>query len=562
LLTHNVNNSFLLAPPLGLNTNTVTITAWINPASPQATHNGLFTWVNGTDKASFGFGGNVNTNMANMAELGYVWDTNSPATSGYHSGLFPLVGQWSFVALTITPTNSTIYLYYIDGGTGITNLLKSVQTINNLSEPFTGGTTWIGSDTTAGSIFDGSLDEVAVFGKSLNEAQVQDLFLKGIGAAGVAPAVADATIYPAASVYSGQNVTLSAGYTGSVPLSLRWQSSPNGTTWTDIPGAISSSVLVNPLTVGTVYYHLIASNPIGSATNNPAAVAFTALPATPAGLWTVNYQVTNNVVNYATGGGIGHYTGRGILGTGSYWNVLPDTAGNFGNLSQINSASDLRDDGGTHSGIYCTIYGPMYGFAYGSVVQPDSSDIANLLYQWVNIENTNNSLQFYGLPDGTYNLCFYGDNGNFGDYRGTTFTVIDAQNGNQTAGTINAAPDLPLIQGVTFVVMSHVHVAGGTLLVNVFPTSPTPDHNPQLEADFSGAQIQLVSYDVPAPKVVLTNSMSFGVGSSTMTLSWPEGILQTSTNVLGPWTPINLPSPITVPVTKTNPAQFYRVKVE
>ena len=559
-LVNNENNSFLVAPSLNLKTNTVTITAWINPSGNVGANWGLFTWVNGSDKAGFGFGGNSSNNVA---ELGYTWDTNSPSTYNFNSGLYPPVGEWSFVALTVTPTNSTIYLYYVDvNNTGGTNLLKSVQAITNIPEAFSGGTTWIGSDGSASHNFTGSLDEVAVFKKSLSEVQVQDLFLKAIGAPGVAPAVADATIYPAASVYSGQNVELSSAFTGSAPLSLRWQTSSDGNRWTDIAGASSSTLLVNPLTVGTVYYHMIASNPVGAATNDPAAVTFTALPAAPPGLWTVNYQVTNNVLNYTTGAGIGHYTGRGILGTGNYWNVLPDNAGASGYIWELTSVSDLRDDGATHSGIYCTVYGGSSGFGSSTAVQPDSSDIGNLLYQWVTVYSTNSSLQIDGLSDGTYNLCFYGCDGYFDD-RGTTFVAHDAKNGNQTAGTVNASPILPLQQGVNFVVMSNVHVAGGTLDVDILPTSPVPTHNPNGEADFNGMQLQLVSYDVPAPTVVLNNSVTTnGVGGSSMTLSWPDGILQTSTNLLGPWTPIYSPSPVTTPVSTTNAARFYRVKVE
>ena len=560
-LLNNQNNSFLIAPDLNLNANTVTITAWIDPSGVVGNSWGLFMWrgPNG-DAAGFGFDGGNSSNS--VAELGYVWNTNSPSTYNSHSGLYVPLNQWSFVTLVITPTNSTIYLYYVDANTGATNLLKSVQNIPNGPEAFSGGTIWIGSDSSASRSFNGSIDEVAVFNKSLGEAQVQDLFLKAIGALGVVPVVADATAYPAASVYSGQNVRLSAGYTGTDPLSLQWQSSPDGTAWTDVAGATSSSLLVNPLTVGTLYYHLIVSNPIGAATNDPAAVTFTALPATPAGLWTVNYQVTNNVLNYTTGAGIGHYSGRGILGTGNYWNVLPDNQGAFGYIWQLTSVSDLRDDGATHSGIYCSVYGGSSGFGSSTAVQPDSSDIGNLLYQWVTSYNTNNSLQFYGVPDGTYNLCFYGCDGYFND-RGTSFRAHDALNGDQVAGTVNASPILPLQQGVNFVVMSNVHVAGGTLYVDIFPTSPVPTHDPNGEADFNGVQIQLVSYDVPPTTVSLNNYVTTnGVGGSSMNLSWSQGILETSTNLLGPWTPIYSPSPVTLPISTTNPAQFFRVKVE
>jgi len=543
-------NSFVTAPPLNLKTNTVTITAWINPASGEAANTGLFMWTNGTDKAGFCFGSSLSNGMA---ELGYVWDTNSPSTVNFHSGLYPNANQWSFVALTITPTYSTIYLYYIDQNTGNTNLLKASQTINNLSEPFSGGTTWIGSDSTASRNFTGNLDEVAVFGKALSEAQIQDLFLKAIGAAGVTPTVSASTLYPAASVYSGQNVKLTATASGTVPLSLQWQSSPNGSTWANIPGATSSALVANPLIVGTVYYQLVASNPVGSGTNTPTQVTFTALPVSPAGLWTANFQITNKVLNYSTGGGVGNYTGRGILGTGMYWNVLPETGGAFDFAARIDSVSDLKDDGAIHSGIYCTFFSGS-SFSSATAVQPDSSDVGNLLYQWVTISSVTNAIQFHGVPDGTYNLVLYGCDGSFND-RGTTFTVHDALNGNQTAGTVNAFPIVPLQQGVNFVVFNNVHVSGGTLNVDVQPTSPVPTHNPNGEADVNGAQIQLVSYDIPPPAVVVNETKS----GSNLTVSWTEGILMTATNLTGPWTLIYTPSPVSTTI--TNAARYYRVEV-
>jgi hypothetical protein len=550
-LANNVPNSSLIAPSLNLRTNTVTITAWINPTTESA-YNGLLTWVNGADKAGFGFGGNVNG--SSMAELGYVWSTNNPATVNFHSGLFPPANQWSFVALTITPTNSTIYLYYVDGNTGITNLLKSVHTINNLAEPFSGGTTWIGSDTSANRNFNGTIDELAVFGKSLTEAQVQDLFLKSLGAIGVAPTVTDATIYPATSVYSGQNVRLTTTVNATAPYTVKWQSSPDSVTWTDVPGATSPSVVVNPLTVGTLNYRLVAQNAAGTGTGNTSAITFNALPATPAGLWTVNYQITNNVLNFtATSSGLGHYTGRGILGGGSYWNPMPHVAGAFTGAN-IPSVSDLRDDGTTHSGIYCTLV--LGGaFSSASVNQPDSSDVGNLLNQMVQCYSFTNGLQFHGVPDGTYNVCFYGCDGTFAN-RGTTFVVHDALNGDQTAGTINAAPIVPLQQGNNFVVFSNVHVSGGTLNVDVLPTPVVPQYNPNTEADFNGAQIQLVSLDPVPPVVALTSTFN----GSSLSLNWPQGILQTSTNLLGPWTPIYAPSPVSVPVTNSLD-QFFRVQV-
>jgi hypothetical protein len=304
-----------------------------------------------------------------------------------------------------------------------------------------------------------------------------------------------------------------------------------------------------------VYYHLVATNPTGTGASGSAAITFNALPATPPGLWTVNYQITNNILNFSAGNyGLGNYVGRGILGGGTYWNPMPDLAGAFIGVNNLTSASDLRDDGLTHSGVYCSLV-LVGGFTSASVPQPDSSDIGNLLYQIVQCWNSANELQFHGLPDGTYNVCFYGSDGSYAD-RGTTFVAHDTLNGDHTASTVNAAPGIPLQEGVNFALMTNVHVSGGTLNVDVLPTTPVPSHDPNTEADFNGAQIQLVSLDAVQTPVTITNSFN----GTNLTLNWPKGILQTSTNLLGPWSPIYAPSPYSVPT--TNSMRMYRVQVQ
>jgi hypothetical protein len=179
------------------------------------------------------------------------------------------------------------------------------------------------------------------------------------------------------------------------------------------------------------------------------------------------------------------------------------------------------------------------------------------LDQMVQCYSFTNGLQFHGVPNGTYNVCFYGCDGTFAD-RGTTFVVHDSLNGDQSAATVNASPIVPLQQGNNFVVFSNVHVSGGTLNVDVLPTPVVPKYNPNGEADFNGAQIQLVSLDAVQPPVTLSATFN----GTNLSLTWPQGILQSSTNLLGPWTPVFTSSPATVPVSNTNSVQLYRVQVK
>ena len=137
-------------------------------------------WRNGADAAGIGFGG---ASSNGMTELGYTWNNNSSQTWNWDSLLFPPLNQWSFVALTVTPSDATLYLYYVDANTGETNLLKAVNAIPHQAEAFSGGIARIGDDTFDDyRVFPGSMDEFAVFTHALSESQVQSLFFTALGA--------------------------------------------------------------------------------------------------------------------------------------------------------------------------------------------------------------------------------------------------------------------------------------------------------------------------------------------------------------------------------------------
>lgn len=551
-------SGYLTVPSLNLSGNHVTFMAWINPNSSQANYTGLLMNRGGADVASgFGYGTND--------YLGYNWNNNSAAYN-WSSGLQVQPGVWNFVAYVITPTNATAYLGVVNPGVS-TNFVRAINPVANAASTFSGGKLRLGGDPNNNSLtFNGLMAEAALFTNSMSYAQVQQYFLTAAGITALPPSLGPTTVSPSAAtgtgVYSGQNVILSAQASGTPPLTLQWQASPDGVTWTNVPGADSEMAVVNPFNVGTLNYQLKASNLAGSATNAPVAVVFNALPASPAGLWTVNFQVTNNVLSYAPGsGGLGYYSGRGILGQGSYWNAVPDLS----NSGNIVSVSDLKDDGVTHSGIYCYMNGAGYAFSSATAPNPVSADIGNFLNQWANYYSSNNvnGLQFKGVPDGTYNLTIYDADSVWND-RGATFTVHDTKNGDQSGSTENdllGAGAWPLSLGGNFVLFNNVHVSGGTLSCDVAANGGITSHPGSTEVDFNGAQLQLVSLDVLPPTVYLTNTVS-GSSLNLMNLSWSQGVLETSTNLLGPWTPIYSPSPLTVPITTTNSTQFYRVKAE
>jgi hypothetical protein len=175
-------HGYLVSPDLNINTNTVTFTAWINPTANVVTTVGLVFWrTSGGDAAGLDFGGGASG--SGMHELGYTWNTNSSLTWNHDFNLYPPLNEWSFVALTVTPTNATIYLYYVDTNAATTNLFQAVNTLPHTAEAFSGGIIRIGDDTFDDyRVFPGYLDEVAIFTHALSQIQIENLFFTAIGA--------------------------------------------------------------------------------------------------------------------------------------------------------------------------------------------------------------------------------------------------------------------------------------------------------------------------------------------------------------------------------------------
>jgi hypothetical protein len=161
-----MNNSWVTIPALNLNTNTVTITAWIYPVSLQAAYAGLVFCRNGSTVAGMNYDGAG-------ANLGYTWD-NDEDTWGWSSGVQPPPNQWSFVAVVVRPAGAVVYLLNTNGEQSATN------DDANPIQAFAGAGT-IGTDTysSAARVFNGVMDEVALFNHALTPAQIQQLYASG-----------------------------------------------------------------------------------------------------------------------------------------------------------------------------------------------------------------------------------------------------------------------------------------------------------------------------------------------------------------------------------------------
>jgi hypothetical protein len=577
-------NSWVTVPPLNLNTNAVTITMWINPVGNVATSAGLlFNRTSSGDAAGLCFGTAVNA--AGTAELGYTWNTNSSATWGFQSGLYPVVGIWSFVALVVQPTQATLYLYYIDPTTGLPDLYSAANVIPHGPEPFNTEPILIGNDgDQIARVFDGSIADVAVYNQALTSGQILTQFSKGAGLAELAPSISEQP--QSVGAYVGNTVKFSAsGINGTPTITYQWQrDNVDLTDGGDISGSQTPSLTISnvaPANAGS--YQLLVKNPVGTTpSSNAVLTVVTPVPGSyeakvltdgPFVFWKLDE--TNDP---STGTAVAYDYVQGLNGTyqtgaqNGFDGIVGPEAPEFGGFPSNNfalgSVANTADSyvtasaGTTTSGsltyamwIYPT--GPVEnwagllmdrggvgeGLGFGGTV--NGSGMSELGYTW----NQNSTWSYNsGLYPPANQWSFVAMV--IAPTQATLYLINT--NGVQTA--VNAIAH----DSEEFGVAWHIgdDAQGGVDGGRTFPGS-IADVSVYLSALSSDQITSLYNTGIGiAPPVTL----SIAPGNTRSdTLTWTQGILLESTNLAGPWTTNSATSPYTVET--TNGSMFFKVKV-
>jgi len=113
------------------------------------------------------------------------------------------------------------------------------------------------------------------------------------------------------TVTYGNNATFTASATGTPAPTLQWQSSPNGTTWTDIPSATASPLTVTAPTVAQsgTQYRAVFTNTCGSVNSNAATLTVNPKTLTP------TVTVNNKVYDGTTAATVATRSLAGVVGT-------------------------------------------------------------------------------------------------------------------------------------------------------------------------------------------------------------------------------------------------------
>ncbi len=286
----NVTGNRVRVPPWNLNTNAVTLCTWVNPAGAQLSGTGL-VYCRGPDTVAGLCYGDAVTAGTGTYGLAYNWN-NDPNDYRWNSGLFPPAGQWSFVALVITPNAATIYLMNSNGLTSSTHIYPHVAQLFGSAD-----TTLIGDDSQDGGngsrAFAGVMDDVAVFNIALTGDQIANLFYTATGVTNYPPLIG---VQPqSTNAYTGQAISLSVGAYGSEPLGYQWVAAATGsggpyTALTDGLGANSEIIsgsqsaeltIQNVALADGMDYEVIVTNTAvnGSVTSSIATLTVTAANA-------------------------------------------------------------------------------------------------------------------------------------------------------------------------------------------------------------------------------------------------------------------------------------------
>jgi len=142
-------------PALNVETNTVTMTAWVKRDGSQADWAGILFSREGSAVSGMGFGP---ANELRYHWTGQYWD--------FVTGIFPPAQEWFFTALVVEPTQGT--LYYNGTGTSATN----AETHD--PDPFDGALR-IGQDSQGGRDLKGTVDDVRFYNKALSAAELMEV---------------------------------------------------------------------------------------------------------------------------------------------------------------------------------------------------------------------------------------------------------------------------------------------------------------------------------------------------------------------------------------------------
>jgi hypothetical protein len=576
-------NSVVTLPPWNLNTNTVTITAWIDPTNGIQPSGAGVVYTRSTNSMVCGMAFHGGLDANGLYDLGFNWNDQQGAWN-WTSGLEVPTNQWSFAAVVITPTNATVYVINNSGihfavDPNITT--NAVQAWNDVE--------YIGCDPKSGlgaQNFQGVISDVGIFNHSLTTDQVYDLYAASVLRTNLPPTL---STQPASEIlYAGQTARFSVAATGSSTLTNQW--SFNGSPLSDnanVSGSASPALTIRDVSGANAgNYTLRVSNP-GGATNsmsvslsirpNPTdAYGATALSVAGTGTLAAYYAL-NETSDPAAGGVLAYdYAGDfdGAYGTGvtnGFAGIMgPLAADGFPGFGAVNYAAQF-----TVSNANPDIVCPPMNLNTNAVTITAWINPAAYQHQFAGVVFARGGATVAGLDFPTTNsagqACLgYQWTGDISTYGWNSTLVPPTNQWSFVALVLNPATTNATIWMInTNGSSSASHYTTDNLIMMAFDsgvhigndsesTSGADVFNGEIDevgiytAALSAAQIQTL-YNAGLGMV----NVSIKPVSGGVQISWPAGTLLQAPNLAGPWTTNSAASPYTVAPTVDR--QFYRV---
>jgi hypothetical protein len=276
------NSGSIKIPALNLNTNRVTITCWIKPNGDTTVPSAGVFGTSGTSGAGLQF------DILTQRGLTYNWN-NDPLTVNWDSSIILPDAQWSFAALIVQPDKAVLY---VPGNPPATNIF------NHTVIPFNAAS-FIGS-TNGSGILNGTVDEVAIWNRTLGLGEVYSQYAAAAG--GLGPQIFSDP--QNANVVVGDTLTVAVDAGGTPNLSYQWRKDSVA-----IPGATTNPYSKPNAVLGDAgSYDVIVTNLFGTVTSGAATITTEVATAPvivkgPVGR-TVYTGGTLNLNVVATGGGL------------------------------------------------------------------------------------------------------------------------------------------------------------------------------------------------------------------------------------------------------------------
>jgi Concanavalin A-like lectin/glucanases superfamily/Immunoglobulin I-set domain len=545
-----------------LNRNQFTVEAWVKtsvtdgntvPMSSSYNNNGWWCRPNG----------------------GFWWGQNSAGTFGNNGNVIGQIvpDQWSHVVIEFDSSRvigGTHYPFtlYVNGVTD--GFVWGGPDTPNAGGPFIIGARGAGPASIADQLFNGQVDEVAVYGRLVPQAELQNHFNGRFGS--TTPPYFVGSFLPQ-TVTPGKTLSYSTTVYGSTPITLQWYKGS-----TKIAGATTSSLtLSNVVVADSATYTLWATNGAGTASQG---VNVTVIPTTGFA------NVTNNLVLHLRFDGNTTDT-SGHNNNGTPVNAPGFVTGLIGSQA-LSYATSTNGSGIVDNSSYVVLGRP-------SDLQLDGSTSFSVSL-WVNQTNgaENGDLPFIGtetnsannpgwilcpsyhaggwqwdLNDGVNNIDINGPNDSINNAQWHHFllsvdrsshfasTYVDGVLVGQTdissLGNIDNGGPVVIGQDPTGLYPE----AGGFMLddIGLWRRALTPLEAAQIE---SAGRSAGHSFDTVSPTVTMTISKS----GSSVTISWPSGTLYQSDSV-GPgavWTAVAGASAPSYTFTPTGSSKYYRVQ--